>query len=107
MSFQCDILNCGYATDIYSHYTYHRKTHDNLRPFSCEICKQRFIQNCNLTIHKKTIHTLDKEVQVCQYCTPTSFSRKCYLNRHIIRKFMMELKLMYVSIKSVRQCFHH
>ena len=49
MSFHCDILDCGYVTDNYSHYTYHQKTHDDLRPFACEICKIRFIQNCNLT----------------------------------------------------------
>ena len=78
--YNCEI--CPYSTMKEQFSIYHYNSHHDIRPFSCEICKQKFTQNSNLTIHKKTIHTLDKEYR-CQYCIPTSFSRKCYLSRHI------------------------
>jgi len=70
---------CGKVSNSPAGLRYHKKTHSNIRPFSCVQCVKTFVQKSDLVTHEKT-HTGVKEYE-CATCHKT-FLHKSNLTRH-------------------------
>jgi KRAB domain-containing zinc finger protein len=85
---------CDYATDIKTHYTYHRRIHTKERPFKCEQCDSYFTQKSSLNTHIKFVHRKIKPFR-CDQCV-AAFVRKHELVSHT--------KFVHEGISSKYQC---
>lgn len=78
------MINCPVCNKVLKSKIYlrtHLKTHDdNLKNYSCDICKKKFIQKSDLLKHQTT-HTKDKP-WICETCGK-DFSRKDSLDLHV------------------------
>ncbi|XP_058839315.1 zinc finger protein 568-like isoform X1 [Topomyia yanbarensis] len=78
----CDVAGCGYVTNLYRAYFYHKNAHR--KKFQCEICEKRFPFRSGLNKHIMVAHE-NKQIpknKPCPYC-PKMFSCRQKLNIHI------------------------
>lgn len=57
-----------------------KKTHESDRPYTCEVCKNKFSQKSHLNQHRRTVHEKVRP-HVCDLC-PKAFGKKYDLASH-------------------------
>lgn len=62
----CGVPNCGKSFDRPAKLREHLRTHNDERPFECEICGKAFTQKKHLTVHK--LSHLDSKPHICPHC---------------------------------------
>ncbi|XP_077497699.1 uncharacterized protein LOC144108309 [Amblyomma americanum] len=73
-------IECGYTTDINSHFKGHQRTHTGERPFQCTHCNKSFAAKHNLKQHLR-IHTGERPYR-CKHCSK-AFIQTSHLKEHV------------------------